>query len=239
MLIKKKKTKPAMLFVGLICLFLLVACGPTNVDDTDPTDVKFGYTEEDLSEIAVRDINRKITVDMSDNDKLRGLLRNLSYNPNEGKLEAGIVMYEITIGEKTLMVCEENTVVYECGNKYPVDPFLHNYLNLLFVGGVQSLNATLGENTKVYNSSNHVAEVEDVTAFFQNLNGLRVISILDVTDFVFDKADYRIDAGHYTIDIYGDIIVIGSRGFAVVEGDYGFLSGLKYSSSSGGFLPWI
>jgi hypothetical protein len=130
-------------------------------------------------------------------------------------------------------------VIYDGGDKYPVGPALLSYLNSLFVGEVGSLDATLGENAKVYDDRGYVAKIEDAAAFLEDLNGVDVIRLCDASDFTFGTADYRIETGHDSIKIYGDIIVIGEMAYAVVAGDFGFLSDLDFSSSSGGFLPWI
>ena len=234
-----------------ICMLMLVGCNNTVPDDNPGTSAgdsdqpsipplkAFGYTEQDLSEIVVRDTTRRIIVDMSDNNKLKTLLRLLRYNPDEGKPGTAIVKYELTIGGLPFMVLEDNEVVYNFSKRYTVAPDLHNYLDSLFVGEVGSLDATIGENAKVHNKKGYTADVKDAAQFLADLNAVRVIALSDVTDFNFDTADYRIETGHDTIKIYGDIIVIGSRAYAVAEGDFSFLSDLEYSSSSGGFLPWI
>ena len=230
-----KKLIALFLTVGML---LLVGCKNTVPPEDNPNQ-PFGYTEEDLAKIVVEDNTRGIEVDMSANDRLRNILSDLFYNPDEKSTDEAVTKYTLTLGGKVMLVCEGDEVIYDGGDKYPVGPALLSYLNSLFIGEVGSLDATMGENAKVYNSNGHTAEVTDIPAFLDDLNGLRVITLWDVTNFTLGKADYRIETGHDVINIYGDIIVIGSRGFAVVEGDYGFLSGLKYSSSSGGFLPWV
>ena len=221
-----------------VCTLLLIGCAKTVPPKENPNSA-FGYTEADLTEIVLKDKTRDIVVDMSANDRLRNILLGLSYNPDEKNDGAARVKYELTISGKTMLVYEGHEVVYDGGDKYPVAPALLSYLDALFVGEAHLLEPSVGENVKVYNSKNQVAEVSDIPAFLEGLNGLSVIRLSEVTDFTLETADYRIETGHDTISIYGDIIVIGSTAYAVVEGDFDFLKGLKYSSSSDGFLPWI
>ena len=231
-----KKLIALFLTVGML---LLVGCKNTVPPEENPN-VGFGYTTEDLAEIIVEDKTRYIAVDMSNNDRLRGILTNLTHGTEPAEKDVlRIIKFRLIIGGKTMHVCEDNTVRYEDGDMYPVDPLLLNYLTVMFVGDVKSLDATMGENAKVYNSNGHTAKVTDIPAFLDDLNGLRVITLWDVTNFTLGDADYRIETGHDIINIYGDIIVIGETAYAVVEGDFDFLSELEYSSSSSGFLPWI
>ena len=241
-----KKLIALILVAGML---LLVGCkkdvpqgdnpAADNVKPEDNPNQPFGYTEADLAKIILDDKARGITLDMSDNDAQRDLLLGLRYNPEEKNTEASIVKYVLTIGGNEMLVCEGDEVIYDGGDKYPVGPALLSYLNSLFIGEVGSLDATMGENAKVYNSSGQVAEVTDIPAFLEDLNGLGVIELWEITDFTFGTEDYRIEMGHDSIKIYGNFIVIGETAYAVVEGDFGFLSDLDFSSSSGGFLPWI
>ena len=231
-----KKLIALFLTVGML---LLVGCKNT-VPPEDNPNVGFGYTTEDLAEIIVEDKTRDIAVDMSNNDRLRGILTNLTHGTEPAEKHVlRITEFRLIIGGKTMHICEYNMVRYEDGDMYPVDPLLRNYLTVLFVGDVRSLDATMGENAKVYNAKNQVAEISDIPAFLEDLNGLMVIELWEITDFTLDTEDYRIETGHDTIKIYDNIIVIGETAFALVEGDFGFLSELEYSSSSGGYLPWI
>ena len=231
-----KKLIALFLAVGML---LLVGCKNTVPPEENPNQ-PFGYTEEDLAEIIVEDKTRYIAIDMSNNDRLRGILTNLTHGTEPAEKDVlRIIKFRLIIGGKTMHVCEDNTVRYEDGDMYPVDPLLLNYLTVMLVGDVKSLDATMGENAKVYNSSGQVAEVTDIPAFLDDLNGLGVIELWEITDFTFGTEDYRIETGHDSIKIYGDFIVIGETAYAVVEGDFGFLSDLDFSSSSGGFLPWI
>ena len=231
-----KKLSALFLTVGML---LLVGCKNTVPPEDNPNQ-PFGYTEEDLAEIIVEDKTRYIAVDMSNNDRLRRILTNLTHGTEPAEKDVlRIIKFRLIISGKTMHVCEDNMVRYEDGDMYPVDPLLLNYLTVMLVGDVKSLDATMGENAKVYNSNGHTAEVTDIPAFLDDLNGLRVITLWDVTNFTLGKADYHIETGHDVINIYGDIIVIGETAYAVVEGDFEFLSDLDFSSSSGEFLPWI
>ena len=230
-----KKLIALFLAVGML---LLVGCKNTVPPEDNPNQ-PFGYTEEDLAEIIVEDNTKGIEVDMSANDRLRNILSDLFYNPDEKSTDEAVTKYTLTLGGKVMLVCEGDEVIYDGGDKYPVGPALLSYLNSLFIGEVGSLDATLGENAKVYNSSGQVAEVADIPAFLDDLNDLGVIELWEITDFTFGTEDYRIETGHDSIKIYGNFIVIGETAYAVVEGDFGFLSDLDFSSSSGGFLPWI
>ena len=237
--------KKAILYIGLICLFLLVACGPTNVGDTDPVALDFGFTDDELSTVFYQDIDGDFFIDLSGNGVALEILSNLCYFDGANAIsEEAEEQFVIGIGAKSITVYTDGSTAYNDGNSgvkaVVIDGDEFDYFCQITEGNIGKV-GQYSETAEivVYNSKNLVCEVEDVAAFLENLNEVKVIKLSNGNDYSLSNEEYKISIDNKVIKIYGDFIKIGSDVYAVLEGDFGFLSELSYSYSSDGFLPWV
>ena len=92
---------------------------------------------------------------------------------------------------------------------------------------------------KVNNAQGLVAEVEDNAEFFAELGKAKLVKLANAADYTVPSATYTVAVGEEGIGIHGRYVKLGADLYAVTEGDFAFLGDYTFSSSSGGFLPWI
>ena len=207
----------------------------------DPSVPSFGYTQGTISSMTVTDIAKGITVDVSANGVLKAGLMRITYDPAAKKADAGEAIYELKINGKSLYVYAENVAAYDGSDAYPCQSFdLLAYLGGLLVGDVIALNhydtnATL----KVQNGTGGTAEISDKPAFFVELGKVNVIKLGYAADYTLPSVAYTVTVGEESMKICGNYLQIGADVYAVTAGNFAFLSTYTFSSSSGGFLPWI
>ena len=207
----------------------------------DPSVPSFGYTQGTIASVTVTDIAKEITVDASANSALKAGLMRITYDPAEKKTDVGEAIYELKINGKSMYVYAENVAAYDGSDAYPCKSFdLLAYLNGLFVGDVMPLGGYAADATvKVQNSTGGTAEISDKAAFFVELGKVKVIKLGYAADYTVPSVVYTVEIGEESMQICGNYLKIGTDLYAVIEGNFAFLSAYTFSSSSGGFLPWI
>ena len=201
----------------------------------------FDYAHETFVSVTVTHIAKGVSVDVSANNALKAGLRSVKYDPEQKKSDAGTAEYELKINGKSLYIYAENVAAYDGSDPYPCLMFdLLSYLDGLFVGDVTSLGGYATDATvKVQNSAGGIAQVSDKSEFFTKIGMVKIIKLAHATDYTVPTVGYTIEIGEESMGICGNYLKIGADLYAVVEGDFTFLSGYTFSSSSDGFLPWI
>ena len=235
--------KKFLLILAVLSLAFTVSCGRASVDPTAPEAIDFGFSEEELSTVFYRDIAGDFFIDLSENAVALGILSELSYfDTTDTNHEESVGKFEIAIGTNTITVYNDGTVTYDNGvneaKTVEIDGDEFEYFYSITVGNVTSVGQyDNSAEIVVYNSKNMICEIEENEEFFENLNEVKVIKLSNGGDYSLSNEEYKISIDNKVIKIYDDFIKIGSDVYAVLDGDFGFLSELSYYYSSGGFLP--
>ena len=210
--------------------------------DTSETSLKsFDYATGDLESVIFTDVKKGISIDLSANGVLKSGLMSAKYNSDEKQINVGEAIYELKIDGKSLFVYSENVVSYNGSDKYPCREFdVLAYLDGLIVGDAVQLNGYAADaSVNVKNNVGAVAKIDDKAEFFAELAKVKTVKLARVADYTISEATYKITIGDQTIEICGGYLKIGEDLYAVIEGNFDFLSSYTFASSSGGFLPWI
>ena len=236
----------------LVAVMLLVGCNKGGASDPTPSPnpdgnpgtselQSFGYTTGALVSVIFTDVEKGISVDLSANGVLKAGLKSAKFRADEKKANAGEAVYELKIDGKSLYIYPENVVAYNGSDPYPCREFnILAYLNGLFAGEVTTLGGyAVDASIKVKNKQGLVAEIENNAAFFTELGKVKVIKLEKAADYTVSDVEYTVAIGEQALKICGNYLGLGADLYAVVEGDFLFLSEYTFSSSSDGFLPWI
>ena len=255
-----------MIILYLAAMLLLVGCGKqtspeaattlatdsvqtttateSETDATVPTEASlqgFGYAQGTLASVTVTDIAKGISADVSANGVLKAGLMSIKYDPAQRKVDGGTAVYELKIDGKSMYVYAENVAAYDGSDPYPCLSFdLLTYLNGLFVGDVISLGGYAADaSVKVQNSTGSVAQVSDKAELFTEIGKVKIMKLAHAADYTVPTVEYTVEIGEESMEICGNYLRMRADLYAVIEGDFAFLSEYTFSSSSGGFLPWI
>lgn len=214
---------------------------PSEENQTPDTYVGFGYAEGEITSVIFTNVKSAITFDITANSALMSGLNNLKYNPADSTTETKELLYKLNIDGKNLDVYEGNIVSYDSSLTYPTQGFdICTYLSALFVGEVtQPLCYSDDPTVKLQNNKGLSAEITDKSSLLSTLSLVKVIALSTPADYNINAANYTISIDDTTIVICGNYIKIDEDLYAVIEGDFAFLSDYKYSSDTGGFLPWV
>lgn len=202
----------------------------------------FGYAQQGtLASVTVTDIAKGISADVSANGVLKAGLMSIKYDPNQRKVDGGTALYELKIDGKSMYVYADNVAAFDGSDPYPCLSFdLLAYLNGLFVGDVTSFGGyAANASVKVQNGTGSVAQVSDKAALFTEIGKVKIMKLAHAADYTVPTVEYTVEIGEESMEICGNYLKIKADLYAVIEGDFAFLSEYTFSSSSGGFLPWI
>ena len=199
----------------------------------------FGYTEADLDSLILADLRRGISVDVSANRVLKAGLMDLKYNSDAKKTDVGEAVYELKINGRSLYIYPENVASYNGSEAYSCLGFdALAYLDGACAGEVTQLNGFADDVTvKVQKAQGLLVRVNDKPDFFTKLDKVKIIKVANASDYVVPSMEYTVTIGENSIKICGDYLSIGEELYAVVEGDFSFLTKYAFSSSPDGFLP--
>ena len=226
-------------------MLLLVGCDRGREDNLPTEPIEFGFSDGDLEEIFFEDIEGDLLIDLSANTEIREILSGLCYTDGEATVmpsEGG--RYFISFGGKAFTVFADGAVWYDDGVNAPKSVILSDS-GLSYLDGVTSGEAFAlcgySEDAKitVHDGNNLKAEITEKGEFLANLNEVKVIKLLNGGDYLLSEVDYSIKIGEETIKVYGDFVKLGEELYAILEGDFDFLSDYTYKSDSSGFLPWV
>ena len=231
------KKKTIILFV-LVGLLLICSCGPQN-----PKEINLTYTENDFENISLYINDLDLTLDLSNDQELKDLLLSLKLYKNNSTVTVDQTSeYVLSFGNYEFTIYSYKGVNYiDNDNEFDAmvlnDEF--NYLDELFEYENLNFNNYLqAEKIKVFNSKNDSAEITDKVDFLEKLTAISYIKLNKKEIFNLGDLTYKIEIDNETINIYDKYLVIGENLYILVEGNFSFLSSLKFSSSSG-WLPWI
>lgn len=236
--------KKTILFIWLILLFLFISCGKTNDVIPTPESFDFEFTNTDFEMVLYEDAERDFMLDLSNNVKVKEIFSSLSYFIGNETVMPEDAKFVLAIGSNIITVCKDDSVWLNDGTTSTkniiIDGEGFDYFDTLTSGDAKKV-GSYNDSSQfvVYNSKNYVCKIEENDEFLESLNEVKIIKLSNPNDYTIGEVDYTISIDNSMIKIYGDFVSIGSDLYAVVDGDFGFLSELDYSYSTDGFLPWI
>ena len=199
--------------------------------------------DESISSLLFHDVQKNLTLDLSNNTKLYTLLLTVEGDVVTPDAETE-VKYTITLSDKVLSVNADGSVSYttaegEAARMMPTGDAL-SYLDTVTEGEVMPLGGFDAEaEIKAYNSQKLVCEITEKEDFLARLGEIKLIKLTKKSHYTLGDYEFVIVIGNDVIKLYGDFVTVGGDAYYITEGDYEFLSELSYSASSDGYLPWI
>lgn len=215
---------------------------PGAQEPVDPSPyVAFDFAEGEINTVIFTDFENSVTLNLSSCTTLLSGLKSLRYNPEQEASISTEILYELVIDGKKLDVYEGNIVAFDSSLAYSCQGFeISTYLSTLYLGDEMFLVSNDGNPTiQVKNSNGLTAEITDKSLLLSALSLVKVLALTTPADYTLPGVDYTITLGDEVVKICGGYITIGDNLYAIIEGDFAILSTYKYSSTSGGFLPWV
>ena len=247
-----KKKLIAVCIATLCCLTGCQNGGESSSSSDRPNDfVKMTtpYGAEDLQTVLFTDENKDLTVNVSDNQHLKSLLLSVEYYevPEHSQENAlADVQYTLTLANMELQIAQEGVVGFVTDSETTTALVVRDefaYLATILGGDVISMDGyTATQTVEVTNAENKQGEITDKTAFLQSLSALRFVKLNNKAHYAIGDKGYTIKIDNDEIFVYQKYVVIGEELYLLCQGNFEFLGGITFgssSTSSGGWLPWI
>lgn len=231
----KNKFIVLMLVIGLL---FLGSCDTNKYEKINTT-----YKEADLENISLYVTSLDLTLDLSNDTNLKELLLSLEvYKDKSNIVYEEVAEYILNFGNYEFIIYGFNSIKF-IDNDVTYDACTLNnefdYLNTLFDFNELNFDSyTTDQKIKVYNSKNDSAEITNKADFLNKLSLIKYIKLKNKEIFTLGDLKYKIEIAEDVISVYEKYITINNELYILTDGDFAFLSSLKYSSSSG-WLPWI
>ena len=212
------------------------------------TRISTPYSAEDLSALTFTDIANSLTVDISGNSHLKGLLTEMKYYlPGDGAItDVTDARYTLSLSGMELKIGfggDNSNVcfVFADGSTQmsvvAQDEF--SYLDTLLSSGVVTIDGyTPAYNIRVYDAEDVGGAVKDKAAFLDSLQGLRFVGLSSVEHYSLGQKTHTVKLGKDEMSVYSKYVVYKGELYAIYQGDFGFLKNVELESSSG-WLPWL
>ena len=246
-----KKIWIAVCMAALCCFAGCQGGGESSSSDkpSDFIEMATPYTAEDLQTILFTDENKDLTINVSDNQHLKDLLLSVQYyevpqHSQKNGLED--VQYTLAFADIELQVGQDGFVGFVTESETTAalavrDEFA--YLATILGGDITSFDGyAAAQSVEVYNAKNEKGEISDKAAFLQNVTALRFVKLNNKAHYAIGNKGYVIKVDNDEISVYEKYVVIGEELYLLYQGDFEFLKGITFDSStnsSGGWLPWI
>lgn len=216
---------------------------------SDLVKISTPYTAENLQTILFTDKAKDLTVNVSDNQHLKDLLLSVEYyQVPQYSQESGLdnVEYTLTFVNGGIKIGENGYVGFVAGDATSEALVVRDefaYLANIIGGEVTSIEGyTATQNIEVLNANNAEGELSDKAAFLQSLSALRFVKLNNKDHYAIGNKGYVIKIDNDEISVYEKYVVVGEDLYLLYQGDFEFLKGITFDSStnsSGGWLPWI
>ena len=182
-------------------------------------------------------------INVTDNVRLREILETVDYYEYD-KTDLGEAQYTLRIQGLEMEVYSDSVLrfIYEDGIEQTATVLNREfaYLSAVITSGEVAFNGYTGEETvEVKNASNAKAESVDKISLLEDLGELSFVKLGNEDDYEVGDINYKLTVGADEIIVYGAYAKKNGELYYLYQGDFGFLSGLKFGSSSGGWLPYL
>jgi hypothetical protein len=219
--------------------------GEDSQDSQETTNSTALYTAENLETIAFTDIEKGVTVEVSDNGYLKTLLLETEYqeDPSIGNEGVDVAKYVLVLqglemkiyanGVAQVTFKDETTRwVVVLDNKLA-------YLEELLVGSEVNFNDyTSTQTIKALNAQNADGTITDKEDFLTKLKAVAVVGLNHKEHYEMGAKKYTIKIDNDEIVVYGKYVTINSALYVIQQGNFDFLKSLQYGSTVEG-LPWL
>ena len=215
---------------------------PGAQEPVDPSPyVPFSFAEGEINTVIFTDLQNSVTLNLSYCTTLLSGLKSLRYNPEQEASISTEILYELVIDGKKLDVYDGNVVAFDGSATYLCQGFeISTYLSCVYVG-VETFLVSSDTTTTIVvkNNKGLTASITDSAELVSALSQVVIIALSNPSDYTLPGVDYTITLADEVVKICGGYIAIGDNLYAIIEGDFTILSTYKYSSTSGGFLPYV
>ena len=211
------------------------------------TRISTPYSAEDLSALTFTDIANSLTVDMTGNSHLKGLMTDMKYYlPEDGAptdvadarytLSLSGMEIKIGFGGDNGNVC----FVFADGSTQlsvvAQDEF--SYLDTLLSSGVVTIDGyTPAYNIRVYDTEDVGGAVKDKATFLESLQGVRFVKLNNLSHYGLGQKTHTVKLGKDEMSVYSKYVVYKGELYAIYQGNFEFLKNVEFSDSTE--LPWV
>lgn len=238
--------------MAALCCFAGCQGGGESSSSEKPSDfveISTPYAAEDLQTVLFTDENKDLTVNVSDNQHLKDLLLSVQYYEVPEYSQKNVleeVQYTLAFANLELQVGQDGFVGFVTESETTAALVVRDefaYLSTILGGAVASFNGYTGaQSVEVYNAKNEKGEISDKAAFLQSFSALQFVKLNNKAHYAIGDKGYAIKIDNDEISVYEKYVVAGEELYLLYQGDFEFLKGITFDSStnsSGGWLPWI
>ena len=236
------------LILSMLCIFFgFAGCGD-KTPEQEPQKIQTPYKEEDLETMLFYEKERGVTVDISANGYLKELLLGVEYYaagaPScvQGAGDLQEPLFVLTLGEKTVEVYSKVSVCFVVGGAEEWAAALNGeleYLTAVLVGEERALDGYAeADEIGVKNAEGASGTVTDKAKFLENLGAVGIVKLGNKENYTLGAGEYTLQIGADELIVYQKYVVVNGDLYGVTQGNFDFLKGLNYGSSSG-WLPWL
>lgn len=235
--------KNKVIYFLLITLSLFLIGCDKEKKDIEVIDLK--YSETDLEIIYLTIIDKDITLDVSNNEKLKETLLAVKLYKKFDYIETGErkSKFVLSFSEYEITVYDNGTICYIDGENEIDYLFVFNnrfkYLEQLYEEEILDFNRyTDKQSIRVFNSLEDIVIIEDKIQFLSNLKQVKYFRLDNEKEYNLGNFIYQIQIDEELITVYSKYISIDDNLYLLAEGSFAFLNDLKFSSTSD-WLPWV
>ena len=250
-----KKWLIAAILTAVCCVSGCGSKGGNSEDSTPDVGEMMGYTKivtpymvGDFAVLSFTDTEKSLTIDMTGNRYLKGLLADVNYYlpKDEVSVDTAEAKYVISMQGVDVNVGfdgENSNVCFSFADgstQWSVvlqDEF--SYLDTVIASEIVSIDGyTPAHNIRVHNADNVGGAVKDKAAFLESLQGLRFVKLNNLSHYDLGEKTHTVKLGDDEMSIYSKYVVYKGELYFTYQGDFAFLKNVELESSSG-WLPWL
>lgn len=202
------------------------------------------YTAEQAETVLFTDVEKALTVDVSENAHLQTLLLGVEYYTQAEQSGEFTPKYVLTVQDLEIEIGANGEVCFLFADKTKQKAVVLNdafaYLDTLIDGNVVSFAGyTDAQTVQVYNDKNAEGTISNKAEFLQSLQGVRFVKLNNKADYQTGAKNYTIKIGSDEIAVYAKYVTLNGELYAIYEGSFGFLQDIQFNKIESGELPWL
>jgi hypothetical protein len=202
------------------------------------------YTAEDLQTVLFTDVEKVLTVEMSDNTRLQSLLLGAEYYTQAEPNGEFTAKYILALQGVELQIGTNGEVCFLSADETEQKAVVLNeefaYLDTLIDGNALSFDGyTATQNIQVYNDKNAEGTISNKAEFLQSLQSVRFVKLNNKADYQTGTKNYTVKIDNDEIGVYAKYVTLNGELYAIYEGSFGFLQDIQFSKIESGELPWL